>query len=153
MKSTNHNATKNNQILNLSPEEAEIRRKIIEEPLVRPKINALKIIVYLLYYLIVAYCFSYTLTDLFNLYNNEILVYALSYLFIFYFFAKKAFICLIKIYQRTAPEFLRRSCLCIPTCSDYAIAVLNKYNLFVAIFKIIKRITVTCRNSYKIDEP
>lgn len=139
--------------LDLPPDQAEIRRYVTEKPLNRPKINVFKILLYLAYYLVIAFSLSYTITNLFKLYEYKTLVYILTYLFVFYFFAKKAFICLIKIYQRTAPEFLRRACLCKPTCSDYAIAVLNKYNLFVAVFKIIKRLTITCRNSYKIDEP
>ena len=60
---------------------------------------------------------------------------------------------LIKCYQHYAPEELRRFCMCVPSCSEYAIAVLKKYPLLIAIFKIFYRLTVTCDGEKKIDLP
>ena len=60
---------------------------------------------------------------------------------------------LIECYQHYAKEELRRFCMCMPSCSEYAIAVLKKYPIFVAIFKIIFRLTVTCDGEKKIDTP
>ncbi len=59
----------------------------------------------------------------------------------------------IMCYQHYASEKLRRYCKCMPSCSEYAIAVLKKYLLPVAIYKIIRRLRVTCDGEMKIDLP
>ena len=58
--------------------------------------------------------------------------------------AKKACIGLIRLYQRYAHEFTRRQCCCMPTCSEYSIMCLQKYNLIKALFMIRKRLFKTC---------
>ena len=58
--------------------------------------------------------------------------------------AKKACIGMIRLYQRYADEYTRRSCLCKPTCSEYSIMCLQKYCLIKALFKIRKRLFKTC---------
>ena len=60
---------------------------------------------------------------------------------------------IIECYQHYAKEELRRFCMCMPSCSEYAIAVLKKYPLVISIFKIIFRLTVTCDGEKKIDLP
>lgn len=63
-------------------------------------------------------------------------------------------IALVRCYQHYANESVRRCCLCMPTCSEYALLVLKRYWLPVALFKIYKRIFCTCRGTtYKIDLP
>ena len=60
----------------------------------------------------------------------------------------------IRAYQRYAPERIRRKCICTPTCSNYALMALDKYNFFKAIRLIYIRLTRTCRGSgHKIDYP
>ncbi len=68
--------------------------------------------------------------------------------------AKKACIGMIRLYQRYAPEHVRRRCVCMPTCSEYGILCLQKYNLIKALLKIYKRLFKTCGpNDYIIDWP
>lgn len=63
-------------------------------------------------------------------------------------------ISVVKCYQHYASDDVRRMCLCKPTCSEYAIVVLKKYPLFIAVYKIWYRLNRTCTgNTYKIDEP
>lgn len=60
----------------------------------------------------------------------------------------------IRCYQHYAPEILRRSCLCKPTCSEYAIIVIKRYCLVKALFLIYVRLFRTCTGKdYKIDFP
>lgn len=67
---------------------------------------------------------------------------------------KPLLILCIRCYQHYAPENLRRSCLCKPTCSEYAIIVLKKYCLLKAIMLIRIRLIKTCTGKmYKIDFP
>lgn len=67
---------------------------------------------------------------------------------------KSALIGAIRLYQRYAPERIRRKCLCKPTCSEYAILVLQKYGVIRGIYKIYIRLFKKCRGrTYQIDEP
>ncbi len=60
----------------------------------------------------------------------------------------------IRIYQRYAPENVRRRCVCTPSCSNYALMALEKYNFFKAFRLIYIRLTRTCRGSeHIIDYP
>ena len=52
---------------------------------------------------------------------------------------KKLLIKLIKWYQKI-PFNSHKKCKYIPTCSNYALIVLNDFNIFKACFLIIKRI-------------
>lgn len=68
--------------------------------------------------------------------------------------AKPLCIELVRCYQRYANESVRRCCLCMPTCSEYALLVLKRYWLPIALFKIYRRLFHTCRGGkYKIDLP
>jgi putative membrane protein insertion efficiency factor len=54
---------------------------------------------------------------------------------------------LVRIYQRTAPNWVRRQCLYSPCCSDYMILSLQKYGLFRGGTKGLLRI-LRCRRPY-----
>lgn len=61
---------------------------------------------------------------------------------------------LVKCYQHYAREEVRRRCLCIPSCSEYAMISLRKYPLIIALLKIKKRLYKTCDGeAYKLDFP
>lgn len=61
---------------------------------------------------------------------------------------------IIKCYQHYALEETRRRCLCIPSCSEYAIAVFKRFLLIIAIIKVHKRLYKTCNGEiYVIDRP
>lgn len=60
----------------------------------------------------------------------------------------------VECYQHYASKETRRRCLCVPSCSEYAILCLKKYGLIRALYKIRKRLYVTCKGSdYVIDWP
>lgn len=60
----------------------------------------------------------------------------------------------VECYQHYASKETRRRCLCVPSCSEYAILCLKKYGLIRALHKIRKRLYVTCQGSdYVIDWP
>ena len=64
-------------------------------------------------------------------------------------------ILLVKYYQRRAKAETRRRCLCVPSCSEYAVLSLKKiFPLFWALLKIRKRLFVTCKGKeYIVDFP
>ena len=53
---------------------------------------------------------------------------------------KKFIIKLIRIYQKKAPKNIREACLYKPSCSEYMILAIEKYGVFVGIYKGVKRI-------------
>ncbi len=68
--------------------------------------------------------------------------------------AKPMLILCIRCYQHYVPEMIRRSCLCKPTCSEYAIMVIKRYCLLKALVLIYIRLFRTCTGkTYKIDFP
>ena len=84
----------------------------------------------------------------------EIFVSILVYALLTEFSLRYIGIKLVECYQHYASEETRRKCLCIPSCSEYAILCLKKFELIYALIRIRKRLFVTCKgNSYIIDFP
>lgn len=66
---------------------------------------------------------------------------------------KSSTICLIKIYQRYAPDALRNKCRFEPSCSEYMILSIEKYGLFKGLKKGICRLKRCNINGGGIDFP
>lgn len=83
------------------------------------------------------------------------LLFSVSYIVIvFETYGRFLAIKMVECYQHYASEEKRRSCKCIPSCSEYAIICFKKYEVFYALLKIRKRLFVTCKGfDYIIDEP
>ncbi|MHC4155854.1 MAG: membrane protein insertion efficiency factor YidD [Planctomycetota bacterium] len=47
---------------------------------------------------------------------------------------------LIRLYQKTAPSWIRRSCRYTPTCSEYAILVISEKGAIVGLLLSILRV-------------
>jgi putative component of membrane protein insertase Oxa1/YidC/SpoIIIJ protein YidD len=61
---------------------------------------------------------------------------------------------LIKLYQHYAHESVRRRCLFMPTCSEYAILALRKYGVLRSLPMIYDRLFKRCQgDTYRIDYP
>lgn len=61
----------------------------------------------------------------------------------------------VRIYQSTFSPYINSNCRFYPTCSEYAILALKKYNIVKACFKIAKRI-ISCHNfsqKHPVDMP
>jgi putative component of membrane protein insertase Oxa1/YidC/SpoIIIJ protein YidD len=54
----------------------------------------------------------------------------------------KAFVrsCIL-LYQKHAPEKMRRSCLFVPSCSEYMLLAIDKYGVFVGVCKGLVRLS------------
>lgn len=71
-----------------------------------------------------------------------------------FFCLKYAVIGAIKLYQHYAPEAIRRRCLFMPTCSEYAIMVVRKYGIVIGLCKGYYRLAYLCKgNIYRIHYP
>lgn len=53
---------------------------------------------------------------------------------------KRILICMVRIYQRYAPDAVRNKCRFEPSCSEYMILSLEKYGLFKGLYKGIRRL-------------
>lgn len=135
----------------LSQEEQEAREYCLHHVPERPSVSRTKLIGQL----VLMESIVCTLSIILFLWTDTFLIYhLLGNLLCFFFAGKWLLISLVQLYQHYAPETVRRKCLCKPTCSEYAILALRKYNTYVALQKIYRRLFVTCRGiHYQIDYP
>ena len=131
-----------------SAENDEVRRYVLTKPLQKPRTNALTMILILVGYFGACICVSIAIIKLLPvpLFLRVIIAVAVT-LCIGFSLSKFILIKAVECYQHYAKEETRRRCLCMPTCSEYAIAALKKYSLFVALRKIRKRLFVTCNGA------
>lgn len=157
-----------------SQEEQIIAEKyVLERPLVRPDTDVKKAIKYLVIYILSSLVIGFSLfylfswLDIFSLFPQSIcqfkeqhnvwftVIFILTvFLIVGLFCLKKAAIGCIRLYQHYAPEEIRRRCLFMPTCSEYAILAIQKYGLIVGLIKAYIRLFKKCKgNIYRIDYP
>ena len=82
-----------------------------------------------------------------------VLIPLLLFLGYFALIAKRAAVCLVRIYQRYAPDAIRNKCRFEPSCSQYMILAIEKYGLFKGIAKGIGRIGRCNVHGGGFDEP
>lgn len=134
--------------------ENRIKKYVFEKSLIRPRTNLWTIGLIMFFYFVAAFLLGYSTISILNLEKWNTSIYVTSYLLCFAIITKFLAIKSIECYQHYAKLTTRRKCLCMPTCSEYAIAVLKKYPIFIAIPKIKKRLLKTCKGDfYKIDPP
>lgn len=68
------------------------------------------------------------------------------------FLSKPTLRLFIKLYQHYAPESIRQKCICTPSCSEYALIVLKKYNTLKALKLIYIRLKFTCNGNKPITD-
>lgn len=130
--------------------EAYIKRR----PLPRPKTKITAVIFWVLAYLAVSFIVPIGIINIFEITTYRWSIYLISYIVFAVLFLKKICIKSIECYQHYAKEETRRKCVCVPSCSEYSIAVLKKYNIFKALHKIRIRLFKTCGGyGYIHDEP
>ena len=68
--------------------------------------------------------------------------------------AKPAVIGAVRLYQHYAHEEVRRRCLFMPTCSEYAILAVKKYGVLIGLIMAANRLFRKCKgNIYRVDYP
>ena len=80
-------------------------------------------------------------------------LYFLSGSILFLALLKKICKLVIALYQHYASEKTRRKCVMMPSCSEYALLALEKYNVIKGLYKTYIRMTTKCKGNYKIDYP
>lgn len=120
--------------------------------LVRPKINWMKFIFITTSYFIISGIF----VAISVLLTGHFLLWAVDICLALPLIAYGNCICIffIEIYQRYAPEHVRRQCSCLPSCSEYAKLAFRKYYWIKALCLTCHRVFVTCRQpGYHLDYP
>lgn len=120
--------------------------------LARPVIKWNKGFAYIFSLFLIAFllcCTSFLLTNHLHWWEIEI------YFFIsFLLLGKYIIVFSIEVYQKYAPDHVRRRCSCMPSCSEYALIALSKYFWIKAVILIWRRVFITClKPGYHIDFP
>ena len=146
---------------------------VLKRPLVRPNTSYKKAALCLSLFLsanvvmiILLYClfrrlgiFSFLLDTVYRFYTVHhtafiVLLVLLQFTVSGLVALKPAIIGAIRLYQRYAPEDIRRRCLFKPTCSEYAILAIQKYGVIRGMAKAYVRLFKKCKGRiYRIDEP
>lgn len=124
--------------------------------LIRPKTNVIALILCILAIVVTSYIVTYFLSRLFHWFgitNSFSTLHSIVLALMVLIFLKKICLRLIELYQRYAPEETRRRCTMMPSCSEYALLALKKYNVFKGLYKTYIRLTTKCKGSYIIDYP
>ena len=131
--------------------EAALRIVLTQRSLIRPKTNIGHVLLALVPNLVLLSALLYLQMWISSLYFYGAVVVTAT---ILDYTLRRFLVKVIECYQHYAKEETRRRCLCLPSCSQYAIIVLNQKCLFVAVYKISKRLFKTCRGwDPKLDLP
>lgn len=129
-----------------------IRDYCLHHELSRPIINIKKVLMVFCLMISIAIVLSYALCLLVGFsfllwFDIVITLFVLMY-------GKTILKFFVHCYQRYASESTRRQCSCMPSCSEYALLSLDKYNWPKALYKTWRRVTITCsKPGYHVDFP
>lgn len=143
------------EYLNAYNEQIRLEKYQQERILPRPKTTKLTVALYVVLLLVIILSCVLILLSVFSLvWWMNILISVLYIVCISETYVRLLLIKLVECYQHYASDEKRRSCKCVPSCSEYAILCLKKYELLYALLKIRKRLFVTCKGfDYIIDDP
>lgn len=123
----------------------ELEQIVLSRKLIKPKTNSIHIV--LLFVLLVFICFFFHFV--LHFISLKIYLYIIVsisfYIVLFETYMRFYLIQIVKCYQHYAKEETRRRCLCIPSCSEFAILTIKKYPLLKSLLKIRKRLLKTCK--------
>ena len=126
-------------------EEQEKNTTTLKRPELNPKSGIIKIFVVLMLLGVIGVLFA-----IFDISLKYVILFAA---FIVVIKAKKTIIWLILLYQKYAPERLRKSCVFEPTCSNYMLMAIDKYGLVKGLTKGIIRLIRCHPPNGGIDNP
>ncbi len=107
--------------------EQDIRSYVIRRSLHKPKTNYSTLALILLLHIVFSFLLAFIL-DIIIYTLPSLPLYIACFFCVFFFFSNLLCIKLVECYQHYARIDIRRACLCMPTCSEYAISVLK--NIF-----------------------
>ncbi len=137
-----------------------IKQKKLEEiinnkQLIRPNVKKWQVILLLsalplLLFGEILFAFILPTEAIFNIF-----VFVLLLVVTFELYIRLCLLQAVRCYQHYASEETRRKCMCVPSCSEYAIICLRKiFPLILALSRIRIRLYKTCKGEdYKLDFP
>lgn len=132
----------------------EIEQIVLNRKLIRPKINYFLVAIYVFIFALICALIGVSIFFIPISFNYKIIIYIVAYLLFLEFYLRFLLIQFVKCYQHYAKEETRRRCLCVPSCSEYAIIALKKYELIHALLLIHHRLVKVCLGEeYIIDYP
>jgi putative component of membrane protein insertase Oxa1/YidC/SpoIIIJ protein YidD len=133
-----------------------VRDYCLNRKLIKPKTNILTFVLLFLSVEIVSFVLTYILCNLFHWFSIFVsfkILYSVVSIVLFLIFLKRICIMLVELYQHYATDEIRRRCTLMPSCSEYVLLALSKYNVFKALYKTHIRLTRKCKGNYQIDYP
>ena len=125
----------------LFSDEQDPRSSAYNRELKRPKISLIKTLLLFIMLPAMALTGIIVFLDYIGLSETFIVLIAATILLTYIFLTtKRLFICIIKLYQKYAPDSLRNKCRFEPSCSEYMIIAIEKYGLIKGIEKGICRL-------------
>ena len=137
-------------------DQEKVRKYCLHRELIKPNTNILIFVCWLLLLEIMVACLSVGVDCLFDWFDISFsfsILHFLTGIVVFFIFLKRICILLIELYQHYASENTRRKCTLMPSCSEYALLALQKYNIIKSLYKIYKRLATKCNGSYQVDYP
>ncbi len=125
-------------------------------PLIRPKTNIITFVLWVLAIEVISVVIAYITLRLFQFLGitaSFSTMHAITFAIVVIFLLKKICVLLIELYQHYALEKTRRRCTMMPSCSEYALLALKKYNVIRGLYKTYIRLTTKCNGSYITDYP
>lgn len=119
----------------------------------RPTINWLRIIQYTIIPTLVLAALVFGMKYFVFSMTTSLTIATAIFMVYIIFISKRAVICLIKIYQRYAPDSIRNKCRYEPSCSEYMILSIEKFGLVKGIKKGICRLKRCNINGGGFDYP
>lgn len=134
----------------------EAKEYVLNKTMIRPKTTIWSPVLLCIFLIFLGSGIGIVIAKIFDIYlssnvTRSIIFIVASIALSFLFGMRRVLIFCVECYQHYAPEEYRRLCLCKPTCSEYALIALKKYNFIRAMYLIYIRLTKTCRDTYKID--
>lgn len=116
-----------------------LQQNVLDEKTIkRPNINTKRIILSII--MVICVEVALILIAIYSYIKWITLVSLLLEIIVVILTSKHIFINFVLLYQKYAPEKLRKSCLFEPSCSEYMILSIKKYGTLKGILKGIKRI-------------
>lgn len=135
-------------------QQKKLEKIVLSRKLTRPKTKKWEVTVVFAVFLLLFAIAVHVITVIEMNPVYRILILIGTFILLFEVIFRLCLILTVQCYQHYAREEIRRRCLCIPSCSEYAIISLRKYPLISALIKIRKRLYCTCKGEdYKLDFP
>lgn len=116
----------------------------VKPPLQRPNISTAKILFLFALWVVIICSFLFLCLYIGHLFLIPVfvshLIATIGCLLIVAIKAKSFVRNAILLYQKHAPEEMRRSCLFIPSCSEYMLLAIEKYGVIVGVYKGLNRL-------------